>query len=65
MKVLDSMTGIKVSSGCPTVHFALLIAVCCMPFDQECGSLKYYKSINLMAFSHAVNALRIVVTTSS
>ena len=61
MKVLDLMTGLKVSSGDPAVHLAMFISTLYMPKNQSCGEQNYGQTILLLCISHGVNAFRFLV----
>ena len=61
MKVLDQITGLKVSAGDPTVHIGLFVATFLMPWNQSCGDSIMGQAVKLFCLSHGLNALRIPV----
>jgi hypothetical protein len=57
------MTGLRVSTGEPVIHFALLIGIMFIDRSQKCDQSNFENLMNLLLAAHVFNAFRIVLNS--
>jgi len=57
------MTGMKAATGDPIIHLGLFVGALFIPTNQSCQGTNYGNVIRLLIISHALNALRFIMST--